>query len=152
MNCLLHQEIARITKWPENDPTVVDIIQSIDPLLWDFITEATRTVRECRGVHSAATSSWRTHSKPIQQLFCLSVKMFCINPRCNFPFHIPLTEAVISYGGTLKLIHMLNRVGAAASVDAHSRKMEDVLEKSDHQLEHKLSSDAFRVFPSTTLI
>ncbi len=31
----------------------------------------------------------------------------------------PLMEAVVSHGGTLQLSKLLNRVGAAASIDAH---------------------------------
>ena len=46
---------------------------------------------------------------------------FSTNNTCSAPFHIPLTEAVLCHGGTLKLVRILNRLGAVASIDTVNR-------------------------------
>ena len=53
--------------------------------------------------------------------------MFTINPQCNLPFHLPLTETVISHGGSLELVHILDRIGAVASFKAHDRLIKAVV-------------------------
>lgn len=47
--------------------------------------------------------------------------LFCTNNTCSSPLHVLLTEAVLCHGGTLELIHILNRLGAVASVETLNR-------------------------------
>jgi len=72
--------------------------------------------------------------------------MFCINPRCNFPFHVPLTDAIVTHGGTLELVHLFNCVGAVASVEVHERLMKSVVKAREKQgYFADLTPGAFRV-------
>ena len=54
-------------------------------------------------------------------LYALSVLQFCTNSTCSAPLHILVTESVICHGGTLELVRVLNRLGAAASIDTVNR-------------------------------
>ena len=47
--------------------------------------------------------------------------MFCTNTQCSMPFHMLVTEATLCHGGTLELVKILNRIGAAASIDTNQR-------------------------------
>ena len=47
--------------------------------------------------------------------------MFNTNTQCSLPFHTLLTEAILCHGGSLELVRVFNRVGAAASIDTNSR-------------------------------
>ena len=53
------------------------------------------THTECRGIRNKMEISPHTQAKSIRQLYCLAV-MFCINPCCNFPFHVPSTDAIVT--------------------------------------------------------
>ena len=111
------------------------------------ITTLTQTARARRSIGNATgeVSSY-AQVKSIRQLYCLAVIMFCINPRCNLPFHIPLTSPIIGHGGTCELVHIFNRVGAVASVEAHERLMKSVIKAREKQGFHtELTMGAFRV-------
>ena len=72
--------------------------------------------------------------------------MFTINPQCNLPFHLPLTEAVISHGGSLELVHILDRIGVVASFKAHDRLIKGVVKARESDgLINELTPCAFRV-------
>ena len=72
--------------------------------------------------------------------------MFTINPQCNLPFHIPLTEAVISHGGTLELVRILDRVGPVASIEAHERLIKRVVKACKaNGMQNELTPGAFCV-------
>ena len=45
------------------------------------------------------------------------------------PFHLLLTDLIDSQGGSNELIHLLNRLGAVASVETHRRYVQFQLEK-----------------------
>jgi len=131
LNSLLLKQIANTTTLIKDkhesavlECTVASTMESVHPSLWEF--DLTQSSRACRGVSTTEISP-RAMTKNIRQLYCLSVIMFTINPQCNLPFHIPLTEAVISHGGTLELVRMLDQVGAVASVEAHERLIKRVV-------------------------
>jgi len=130
-----------------SEVTLQNMKQNVDPILWDFITTLTQTARARRGIRNETVEiSPRTQAKSIRQLYCLAVVMFCINPRCNFPFHVPLTDAIVTHGGTLELVHLFNRVGAVASVEAHERLMKSVVKAREKQgYFADLTPGAFRV-------
>ena len=72
--------------------------------------------------------------------------MFTINPQCNFPFHLPLTETVISHGGSLELVHILDRIGAVTSIKAHDRLIKGVVKARESDgLINELTPCAFWV-------
>jgi len=67
--------------------------------------------------------------------------MFCINPHCNVPFHLQLTDTILIHGGTLELVQIFNHIGAVASfllkAVAKARK--------EHGVHRELTPNAFRV-------
>lgn len=153
LNSLLHKQIANTTAIIRDkrhsavvEYTVTSMMEHVDSTLWEFINNLTQTVRARRGAASTAEISPRAITKNIRQLYCLAVIMFTINPQCNLPFHLPLTEAVISHGGSLELVHILDGIGAVASFKAHDRLIKGVVKASESDgLINELTPCAFRV-------
>ena len=75
----------------------------------------TQSVRQSRRYLFESTVQGSTRN--IRLLYALSVLQFCTNSTCSAPLHILVTESVICHGGTLELVRILNRLGAAASID-----------------------------------
>ncbi len=48
---------------------------------------------------------------------------------CSAPLHVALTESILCHGGTQELIRILNRLGAAASLDTVNRLATNVVTK-----------------------
>ena len=46
---------------------------------------------------------------------------YCTNPSCSTPIHTLLADTVEVCGGSWKLIHILNQLGAVCSEDVHDR-------------------------------
>ena len=64
----------------------------------------------------------------------------------SLPFHIPLTEAIISHRGTLERVHILNRVGAVACVKTLQKLIKDVVKTREEEgIDKELTPGAFRV-------
>ena len=57
----------------------------------------------------------------MRRAYLLSVILFATNPECSYPFHIPLSDAVESCGGSSEFITILNRIGATASLPTLNR-------------------------------
>ena len=49
------------------------------------------------------------------------------------PLHVLLTDLVESQGGSSELVHLLNSVGAIASVDTHQRHVQFYIERKREQ-------------------
>jgi len=88
-------------------------------------SQHTQTARAHRGVRNE-TGDFSPYTSEVHQTVVLLGCYVCINPQCNFPFHIPLTDAIVTRGGTLELVHLFNHVGAVASMEAHARLMKSV--------------------------
>ena len=59
---------------------------------------------------------------------------------------LPLTEAVISHGGSLELVRILDRIGAVASFKAHDRLIKGVVKACESDgLINELTPCAFQV-------
>ena len=69
------------------------------------------------------------HTKNVRLYYALSVLVFCTNPTCGVPLHVLVTEAVLCHGGTLQLVRLLNRLGAAACIDTVNRLATHFVEK-----------------------
>ena len=92
---LQQQAQTLIAKFSEPSDLLVkmqDIISMFDPVLWSFITRVTSSVNECRGRLSSNTGT-----KTIRQAFGLCHLLYCTNPRCNAPFHVTLTDTIITW-------------------------------------------------------
>ena len=66
---------------------------------------------------------------------------FANNRRC-MPM---LIDTIKHYGGSSKLIRVLNRVGVVASEDTHARLVTYVSEKRKREIKEELNMDAFTV-------
>jgi len=154
LNKIIHKDISRLTsmtsvwKAPMEvlDTSIAKVRETIDPMLWEFITTLTQTVRGCRGIKNPSEIGVQSVRKPIRQLYCLSVVMFCINPRCNVPFHLQLTDTILIHGGTLELVQIFNHIGAVASLETHEDLLKAVAKaRKEHGVHRELTPNAFQV-------
>ena len=67
--------------------------------------------------------------KNVRLFYALSVLAFCTNTTSCALLHILVTEAVLCHGGTLELVKILNRIGAAASIETVNRLATHVVQK-----------------------
>ena len=65
----------------------------------------------------------RSLSHDERTVYALCVLLF---PQCYVPLHLPLTDLILCHGGTTELVTVLNRFGAVASADTHSRFLQDL--------------------------
>ena len=75
-------------------------------------------------------------------MYALCVLLF---PQCYVPLHLPLTDLILCHGGTTELVTVLNRFGAVASADTHSRFLQDLSADRKVMLDCNLTQNAFRI-------
>lgn len=88
----------------------------VDPNLLHFVQLLTQSVRSKRR-RLFQSESEVSNTKLIRQLFLICSLLFTTNDQCSMPQHTILTEAILCHGGSLELVTIFNRVGAAASLD-----------------------------------
>ena len=112
VNNLLHEEIKKSShSQPSPSCALLNVneeLNNINPLLLQFLTSITTTVRD-RG--------YRTHLK---SSFLNQLK-FCTNPKKPTPIHDLIADVVEFCGGLRLLISILNRLGCVSSPDTHDR-------------------------------
>ena len=82
----------------------------------------------------------------VRLVHALAVLQFATNNTCSLPFHVPLTEAIITNGGTQKLVKILNRVGEVASIEtANCLAVKVVEDKLKRGITSYLAQDKFTV-------
>ena len=117
--CLIHYEIKKSSQIrPTLDCTSLKIneyLKDINPLLLDFLTSITITIRE------REISNTIEHIKKTCLYFILCQLMFCINPKSPTPIHNLIADITEVCGGSRQLIQILNRLGCASSTDTHDR-------------------------------
>jgi len=70
--------------------------------------------------------------------------MFCINPPCNVPFHLQLTDTILIHGGTLELVQIFNHIGSVASLETHEDLLKAVAKaRKEHGIHRELTPNAF---------
>ena len=142
LNNLLHEQAKGfIQKYKGHHQTLSEIsldsiVASTNPELWKFLTQLMQSKR-LRQHKSLSYSSHDVHT--VCTLYCLCVLLFTTNPQCCVPIHLPLTDLILCHGGTTELVTVLNRFGAAASADTHSRFLQDLSADRKAMLEHNLS-------------
>ena len=92
-----------------------------DPDLLSFLSTMTQSVRQSRRKLFSESASNTQLTISTKNIYALCVLQFCTNSMCSAPLHILLTEAVLCHGSTLELVRILNRIGAAASLDTVNR-------------------------------
>lgn len=85
------------------------------------------------------------HTKKIRQLYSLCTLLFCTNNRCCMPVHLLLTDVIKAGGGTSETVKILNRFGAIASEDTHSRLVTYVSAQRANEIDLELTPCAFRL-------
>ena len=127
INDLLHEKIRRQSekKVKQADPTFLDIdsyLQDVKPLLIQFITSATQTLRQRQNKKQGQCSdSVNNHVKKVRQYFILCQLLYCTNPQQPIPIHNILADVVEVCGGSRRLLKILNRLGCTSSSDTHDR-------------------------------
>ena len=81
----------------------------------------------------------------VRTVYALCVLLFTTNPQCCVPVHLPLTDLILCHGGTTELVTVLNRFGAVASADTHSRFLQNLSADRKVLLDRNLSPNAFRI-------
>ena len=125
LNEMLHAQVKyfnKIYKFNINALTsisVASIVSNMNPQLLSFVRTATQSVRSSRCKQFSAVPV--SNVKALRQLYSICVLLFCTNSTCIMPFHVLITEAIIFHGGSKELVRILNRIGAAASLDTSSR-------------------------------
>ena len=102
---------------------VATYMKNTDQGLLKFLATMAQSVRQSKRKLFETDTQVKTHLniKDIRLFYALSVLQFCTNTTCSAPLHILITEAVLCNGGTLELVHILNQLGAAASVETANR-------------------------------
>ena len=96
-------------------------LQSVNPLLLEFMKSITTTVRERKHPSLASESANSKHIKDIRIYFALCLLQYCTNPSQPIPFHNLISDAVEVCGGSRQLLQILNRLGCTSSPDTHDR-------------------------------
>ena len=117
---------------------------SINQSLWNWIVTATRTVREIHSATSTSKSQSAIHTKKVRRFYIYCLLLYCTNPSCRTPIHTLLADSVEVCGGSRKLLHILNRLGAVCSEDVHDRFVtrQAQLQQGKHVWD-ELSSEVF---------
>ena len=110
-----------------NDSTLLNIdtfVQNVNPLLYQFIVTATKSVRQRQSVAPSICSdrmSVNKHIKKMRQYFILCQLLYCTNPKHPIPIHNILADVVQVCGRSRQLLKILNRLGCTSSPDTHDR-------------------------------
>ena len=102
--------------------------QQIDPDIWKAVCLLTQP-RSSRAIKNSDSSDTRK----IRRFFCICTLLFTTNSQCSFPLHTLITDAIETYGGSCRLIRLLNRLGACVSADTHARYVQHRVEKSKEE-------------------
>ena len=78
--------------------------------------------------------------------------LFTINRQCSFPLHTLITDTVETCGGSSRLQMVLNRLGACASIETHSRYVQYRVENRIKEgLMSELPANSFMVVSADNL-
>ena len=100
-----------------------------DVILIKFLRILTQTVRQSRrSLFPDDLLGSRLVIKTVRIQNGLSVLQFITSNTSNMPFHFSLTEAILRYRGTQKLVTILNRIGAVSSTEKANCRAVKVVE------------------------
>ncbi len=97
------------------DTTLQELVDGIDPILWESIHTMTMSTAERRD--PATVSARAHHTRFVRRFFILCSMLYCINDKYTIPLHTLLTSLIDGQGGTETLIKMLNQLGICSSMD-----------------------------------
>ena len=124
INELLHEEVRKLSCTQSDTDlshfVIEKFIDSVDPLLWEFIETATQSVREskksCFSSSNPSQSVSAIHTKRMWRFCILCLLIYGTNPTQITPMHTILADVV---GGSHTLIKTLNCLEVLCSTDAH---------------------------------
>ena len=91
-----------------------------------------------------ASRNENSQARKLRQVFCICSIFFTMNRQCSFPIHTLIADAIKTWGGSNKLVRVLNRLGVCASSETHDRyiqyRVKKVLEEGPMA---KFPGDAF---------
>ena len=119
INELLHNEIITQSTFCTNQFYIDEYLQSINPLLSQFIQSATKAHEQYE--HDLGNNAVSKHVKKVRQYFILCQLLYCTNPMKVPPIHNMLADIVEVCGGSRQLLRILNRLGCTSSPDTHDR-------------------------------
>ena len=128
INNLLLEEIKKVSQ-NQQQPKEIDIdwyISKCDPMLWNFLTRITQSLREFSGCKQSPVYQ---QTKKVRRFFIYCLLMYCIQPSSKSPIHLALTDATEVCGGSRELIRILNRLGVVVSSDVHDNFVTTIAEK-----------------------
>ena len=153
LNAKVHAQIKRelsknrqIPYDPINDFDIANLVDNVDPDLWNVICKLTQSVRESKKIE---TSTAAQHLKTVRRFFILHAILFCTDERCTFPLHTLITDIVDSQGGSSLLIKILNRFGICSSYDTLSRFIQ--MKAQNETPAKNLDSSAFTVISADNI-
>ena len=144
LNSCIQDDIKSLKKQTTDLTTfnLMDSIRNVNPLLWEFISLCTRSVRECTRKETKDES----FAKTVRRFFIICMILFATNQSCNTLLHHLVADTIEVYGGSRQLIRVLNRLGTCVSVDTHDRFVTCVAEKhKEDDLWNELKCDTFTV-------
>ena len=119
-------------------------INRIDSDLWDALKLLTQSCNERAGRKHKDTY---IYERKIRLAYLVSVITFCASGgHCSIPLHVLLTDYIEANGGSEKVITILNRLGAVASIETLNRHIMKVsVQRVGDGLLKDLNSDCFTV-------
>ena len=114
LNSKLRHQINKMISDDSLDPHRIEnfnvdvFINSMDPSIWRAICLITQTA-----------SKKLTHVQKMRMVFTLCQICFTINRQCSF--HTLLADIIDTYGGSLRLKTIFNRLGVCVSTETHAR-------------------------------
>ena len=116
VNNLIQNEIQKTSHLQQHAlPDINEDLNSINPLLLEFLTDITISVRD-RGTTNATE-----YIKKVCLFFILNQLKFCTNPKMPTLIHNVIVDVVEMCGGSRLLICILNRLGCATFPDTHDK-------------------------------
>ena len=144
MNGKIHQLAGIFLAQEQFDYRMIQfdqLIESTDTQLWRLITMMTASKKMMKN----KPETLQAYTKKIRQFYCLCTLLFCTNNRCCMPVHVLLTDVIKAGGGSSESVKILNRFGAIASEDTHSRLVTHISSIREKEIQLEMTPDAFRL-------
>ena len=144
LNRKCHTQINKLIQEDTMSPHCIEnidlnkFIEELDPDIWKAVSMLTQPSS------TKASRNENSQIRKLRQVFCICSIFFTMNRQCSFPIHTLIADAIKTWGGSNKLVRVLNRLGVCASSETHARyiqyRVKKVLEEGPMA---KFPGDAF---------
>ena len=122
--------------------TTEQLIEAIDPTIWNFLVLLTQSKREKQRMKemkwnehytdfSKSNSDIGQNRRTSKLLFLAYSLLFNTSDVCGFPLHIMVTDLVDCYSSSDTLLNLLCKLGITVSSSTHKRFVQGIIEASD---------------------